>query len=76
MIPASVNIDESAVDRKKIVTRIRPAAAPSSGRRMRRVSSETRPSGARPAVAAIAAPRAAPDRLFEMRHARLHRRLA
>ena len=38
--PASVNIDASAVARKKIVTRTRPAAAPSSGRRMARVASE------------------------------------
>ena len=41
MMPASVNIDESAVERKKIVTRTRPARAPSSGRRMIFVRRET-----------------------------------
>ena len=32
--PLSVNIDELAVNRKKMMTRTRPARAPSSGRRM------------------------------------------
>ncbi len=40
-IPARVNILGSAVKRKKIVTRARPAMAPSSGRFMSREMSET-----------------------------------
>ncbi len=36
--PASVNIEPSAVDRKKMVTSMSPAAAPSSGRRITRVA--------------------------------------
>jgi hypothetical protein len=31
MMPASVNMDGSAVEAKKIATRTRPASAPSSG---------------------------------------------
>ena len=41
MMPASVNMDGSAVEAKKIATRTRPAKAPSSGRRMILVTRET-----------------------------------
>lgn len=34
MAPLSVNIDALAVNKKKMMTRTRPASAPSSGRRM------------------------------------------
>ena len=48
MMPASVNIDESAVERKKIVTRTRPASGAELGPAHDAVGEAETPAGARP----------------------------